>query len=106
LPPQYQDAIKTAAYQANATMLARYDARNNQALQSLIKSGVKLRPYTEEILRAAEQASFALYDEFAAKDPDFKAVYQEWQQFRDRIYAWHKLNESSFTNFVYSQIKN
>ncbi|MGL5940140.1 MAG: TRAP transporter substrate-binding protein [Waterburya sp.] len=106
LPPQYQDAIKTAAYQANATMLARYDARNNQALQSLIKSGVQLRPYSEEILRAGEQASFALYDEFAAKDPDFKAVYQEWQQFRDRIYAWHKLNENSFTNFVYSQIKN
>jgi TRAP-type mannitol/chloroaromatic compound transport system substrate-binding protein len=103
LPPQYQDAIKAAAYEANATMLARYDARNNQALQSLIKSGVQLRPYSEEILRAAEQASFALYDEFAAKDPDFKAVYQEWQQFRDRIYAWHKLNEGSFTNFVYSQ---
>jgi TRAP-type mannitol/chloroaromatic compound transport system substrate-binding protein len=106
LPPQYQEAIKTAAYESNATMLARYDARNNQALQRLLNSGVQLRPYSEEILQAAEKASFALYDEFAAKDPDFKAVYQEWQQFRDRIYAWHKLNENSFTNFVYSQIKN
>jgi TRAP-type mannitol/chloroaromatic compound transport system substrate-binding protein len=105
LPTQYQAAIKTAAYESNATMLARYDARNNQALQRLLSSGVQLRPYSEEILRAAEKASFALYDEFAAKDPDFKAVYQEWQQFRDRIYAWDKLNQGSFTNFVYSQIE-
>jgi TRAP-type mannitol/chloroaromatic compound transport system substrate-binding protein len=105
LPPQYQDAIKTAAYEANATMLARYDARNNQALQNLIKSGVQLRPYSQKILQAAEKASFTLYDEFAAKDAEFKAVYEQWKQFRDRIYAWHKLNENSFTNFVYSQIK-
>jgi TRAP-type mannitol/chloroaromatic compound transport system substrate-binding protein len=106
LPLQYQDVIKTAAYEANATMLARYDARNNQALQRLLNSGVQLRPYSEEILRAAEKAAFALYDDFAAQDPDFKAVYQEWQQFRDRISAWDKLNQGSFTNFVYSQIKN
>jgi TRAP-type mannitol/chloroaromatic compound transport system substrate-binding protein len=105
LPPQYQEAIKTAAYEANATMLARYDARNNQALQSLLQKGTQVRPYSEEILKAAEEAAFALYDEFAAKDVDFKAVYEEWKQFRDRIYAWHKLNEGSFTNFVYSQIK-
>jgi TRAP-type mannitol/chloroaromatic compound transport system substrate-binding protein len=105
LPPQYQDAIKTAAYQSNTTMLARYDSRNNQALQSLLQSGVQLRPYSQEILQAAEKASFTLYDESAAKDADFKAVYEQWKQFRDRIYAWHKLNEGSFTNFVYSSIK-
>lgn len=105
LPPQYREAIKTAAYESNATMLARYDARNNEALQRLLSSGIQLRPYSEEILQAAEKASFALYDDFAAKDTDFKAVYQQWKQFRDRIYAWDKLNQGSFTNFVYSQIK-
>jgi TRAP-type mannitol/chloroaromatic compound transport system substrate-binding protein len=105
LPPQYQEAIKTAAYEANANMLALYEARNNDALQSLLKKGTQLRPYSKEILQAAQKASFALYDEFAAKDADFKAVYEQWKQFRDRIYAWHKLNEGSLTNFVYSQTK-
>lgn len=105
LPPQYQDAIKTAAYESNMTMLARYDARNNEALQRLLSSGTQVRPYSEEILQAAQQASFELYDNFAAKDADFKAVYEPWKQFRDRIYAWDKLNEGSFTNFVYAQIK-
>jgi TRAP-type mannitol/chloroaromatic compound transport system substrate-binding protein len=105
LPPQYQDVLKTAAYESNATMLARYDARNNEALQRLLESGTQVRPYSQEILTAAAKASFALYDEFAAKDADFKAVYEQWKQFRDRIYAWHKLNEGGFTNFVYSQLK-
>ncbi|PSF39044.1 ABC transporter substrate-binding protein [Aphanothece hegewaldii CCALA 016] len=105
LPPQYQEAITTAAFESNTTMLARYDSRNNEALQRLLTSGTQVRPYSQEILAAAEQASFALYDEFAAKDADFKAVYDEWKQFRTRIYAWHKLNEGSFTNFVYSQLK-
>jgi TRAP-type mannitol/chloroaromatic compound transport system substrate-binding protein len=105
LPPQYQDAIKTAAYESNMTMLARYDARNNEALQRLLSNGTQVRPYSEEILQAAQQASFELYDNFAAKDADFKAVYEPWKQFRDRIYAWDKLNEGSFTNFVYAQIK-
>jgi TRAP-type mannitol/chloroaromatic compound transport system substrate-binding protein len=102
LPPQYQEVIKTASYESNATMLARYDARNNEALQSLLSSGTQVRPYSEEILQAASKAAFALYDDFAAKDADFKAVYEPWKQFRDRIYAWDKLNQGSFTNFVYS----
>jgi TRAP-type mannitol/chloroaromatic compound transport system substrate-binding protein len=105
LPPQYQEAIETAAYESNATMLARYEARNNEALQRLLSSGTQVRPYSEEILKAAEQEAFALYDGFAAKDADFKAVYEQWKQFRDRIYAWNKLNQGSFTNFVYSQSK-
>lgn len=105
LPPQYQEAITTAAFESNATMLARYDSLNNEALQRLIASGTQLRPYSQEILAAAEKESFAIFDEFAAKDADFKAIYEDWKQFRNRIYAWHKLNEGAFTNYVYSQLK-
>ncbi|MDY6785098.1 MAG: TRAP transporter substrate-binding protein [Cyanobacteriota bacterium] len=103
LPPQYQEAIKTAAYEANATMLARYESRNNEVLQRLLDSGTQVRAYSEEILAAAEEASFALYEEFAAKDADFKAVYDQWKPFRDRVYAWNQLNEGAFTNYVYSK---
>jgi TRAP-type mannitol/chloroaromatic compound transport system substrate-binding protein len=67
-------SFRTAAYQSNTTMLARYDTRNSEALEKLLKTGVQLRAYSQEILEAAEKASFALYDEFAAKDADFKAV--------------------------------
>lgn len=106
LPVQYQEAVKTAAFEANSTMLARYETRNNEALQKLLQAGVQLRPYSDDILSAAEKATFELYDEFAAKDADFKAVFDNWRQFRDRVYAWNNLNESNFTRFSYSKLNN
>ena len=105
LPPQYQAALQTAAFESNTIMLARYDARNNEALQTLLKTGTQVRPYSQEILEAAEKASFALYEEFAAKDADFKAVYDSWKEFRERIYAWNNLNEGSFTRYSYNRLK-
>lgn len=100
LPDVYKAVVETAAYKANLTMLARYDARNNQALQSLLSQGVQLRAYSQEIMEAAEKASFELYDELAGKDADFKAVYEGWKAFREGIYAWHNVNEGGFSRYV------
>lgn len=96
LPEFYQEVVKAAAYVANMTMLARYDARNNDALGRLLEGGAQLRAYSPEILDAAEKAAFELYDELAAKDADFATVYEQWKPFRERIYAWHNINEGSF----------
>lgn len=104
LPQEYQEVVKTAAFEANMIMLARYDARNNEALQKLLGEGAELRPYSEEIMTAAEEASFELYDELAAQDSDFKAVLDEWLPFRERVYAWHNINESGFTRHVFSKL--
>ncbi|MBD2663818.1 TRAP dicarboxylate transporter-DctP subunit [Richelia sinica FACHB-800] len=105
LPPTYQAALETAAYESNTTMLARYDARNNEALERLLKTGTQVRAYSDEILAAAEKESFALYDDFAAKDADFKAVYEQWKAFRDRMYTWNNLNEGSFSRYIYGKLK-
>ena len=103
LPVVYQEILKSASYVANLTMLARYDSRNNVALQSLLGQGVQLRPYSQEILEAAEKASFELYDELAAKDADFKTVYEEWKKFREGIYAWNNINEGGFSRYINSK---
>ena len=103
LPAVYQEILKSASYVANLTMLARYDSRNNVALQSLLGQGVQLRPYSQEILEAAEKASFELYDELAAKDADFKTVYEEWKKFREGIYAWNNINEGGFSRYINSK---
>jgi TRAP-type mannitol/chloroaromatic compound transport system substrate-binding protein len=106
LPPIYQAVIQTAAFEANLTMLSRYDARNNEALQRLIKGGVKFRPYSPEILAAAEKASFELYEQFAAKDPDFKQIFTGWKEFRDRVYAWNNINSASLDRYSYAKLKS
>ncbi|HEY9621581.1 MAG TPA: TRAP transporter substrate-binding protein [Crinalium sp.] len=104
LPPEYQSAIQAAAFEANVTMLSRYEARNNEALQRLVQGGVQLRSFGDEIMTAAEKASFELYDEFAAKDADFKTVFESWKTFRDGVYAWNNLNEGAFERFSYSKL--
>jgi TRAP-type mannitol/chloroaromatic compound transport system substrate-binding protein len=104
LPEVYKAAVETAAYQANTIMLARYDARNNEALTRLVESGVILTPYSDEIMAAAEEASFELYDELAVDDADFKTVYEEWKLFRDGIYAWHDINEGGMSRFVHTKL--
>ena len=103
LPAFYQECIKTASIEANMIMLARYDARNNDALGRLIKGGTELRAYSKEIMAAAEDAAFKLYDGYAAADADFKTIYDNWKPFRERVYAWNKINEFSFANYVYSK---
>ncbi|HWQ13758.1 MAG TPA: TRAP transporter substrate-binding protein DctP, partial [Roseiflexaceae bacterium] len=104
LPGEYQEAIKAAAAEANVTMLARYDARNRAALKRLVDAGAQLRPYSQEILEAAERASFELFDEFAAKDADFKALYEPWKEFRTGVYEWNRINEAGFSTYVYGKL--
>jgi TRAP-type mannitol/chloroaromatic compound transport system substrate-binding protein len=68
----------------------------------LLGEGVTLTPYSEEIMSAAEEAAFGLYDELAAQDADFKAVFDEWTPFRERVYAWNNINEGGFLRHVYA----
>lgn len=105
LPKFYQECIKVAAFEANMIMLARYDAKNRIALKELLAGGkVTPKPYSQEILAAAEAESFKLFDEFAAQDADFKALFDPWKEFRTDVYGWNKINEKSFVDYVYSTI--
>jgi len=102
LPPAYQAAFETAAAEANVHMLAEYDAKNPPALMRLVREGVRLRPYPQEIMVAARKAAFELYDEEAARNPAFKRIYPEWKKFRDTSNQWFKVAEAAYANFIYS----
>ena len=100
LPKEYQEIYKTAAYEANITMLAQYDALNGPALKGLVDGGTQLIPYSEEILQAAQAETFDFFEEKASEDSTFKDVYEQWKQFRENIYNWNRVNELSFSSFV------
>src|SRR5881397_1878090 len=52
LPKEYQAAVEAACYEANLDMMAQYDFKNPQALQRLVKNGVKLHAFSPEIMKA------------------------------------------------------
>jgi TRAP-type mannitol/chloroaromatic compound transport system substrate-binding protein len=100
LPELYQEVIKLAAYQANIEMLARYDALNGQALQRLVDAGAQLRTFSTEIMQAAEEVSFTIFDEFSQSDADFPAIFEPWNAFRENIQSWHSLIETSYNAYI------
>ena len=103
LPAEYQQIVRTAAFEANLNMLAKYDARNGEALKRLVESGTLLKPYSREIMQAARTEAFALYEEDASKDATFKKIYERWKGFRERVYGWNQVNELSFASFAYTK---
>lgn len=104
LPTAYQAIFRTACYEVNLAMLAQYDAVNGAALQRLLDGGTQLVSYSDEIMAAAQEAAFTLYEENARGDATFKEVFDQWRAFRDEIYAWNRINELSFDRFVNRQV--
>jgi TRAP-type mannitol/chloroaromatic compound transport system substrate-binding protein len=103
LSPEFQEIFKTAAADGNVWMLSQYEARNQQALEDIISSGVELRPYSEEILKAAHDAAFEFYEELASEEPAFQEIFEPWKTFREQIYRWTGTNELTFNQFAITQ---
>ena len=67
----------------------------------LVKQGVQLRAFPKDVMDAARQAAFAMYDEEARKNPAFARIYGEWKKFRDQELQWFKIAEASYANYLY-----
>ncbi|MDO6965396.1 TRAP transporter substrate-binding protein [Rhizobium alvei] len=103
LPKNYQAILEAACAQANADMLAKYDARNAVALKELVAAGAVLKPYSQEILLAAYDAAIATYAELSAKSPHFKKIYDDQLAFKRDAYLWAQIGEYTFDTFMMIQ---
>ena len=101
LPDLYKEALKTAAYEANVIMLSRYDAKNPAALTSLMgEAQIQLQAFPDEVLKASEEATNDLFNEFSSQDTDFASILKDWTTFRDSIQPWFGLNELAYLNYT------
>lgn len=101
LPPGYQAALEVAAAESNGIMLANYDAKNPAALERLLAQGVQMRPFSQDIMLAAEKVSFEIMHELAGKDAGYRKVFEAWQQFRTSSNRWFSYPEASFAAFSF-----
>jgi TRAP-type mannitol/chloroaromatic compound transport system substrate-binding protein len=100
LPKEYQAAIETATYEAHVVMQAEYDARNPAALARLLKNGVKLRTFSDEIMEASYKAAHAVMEEEASKNAKFKKIYEPWKRFRQDQNTWASVAEDPMQQFL------
>jgi TRAP-type mannitol/chloroaromatic compound transport system substrate-binding protein len=81
-------------------MTARYDNNNATALRRLLAQGTQLRPFPRAVLEASWDASNKVYAEFAAKDPKFKAMLENYMGYRDTQVPWFRVAEASYDQFI------
>ena len=100
LPEIYQEVIKTAAFEANTTMMARSDALNPEAFQEILNSEVQVLPYPDDVMEAAADAANEINESNAASNTDFASVYEHWSAFREQIHPWFAIAETSYLDFI------
>lgn len=99
LPKELQTIVRSATRVANQDMLAEYNARNNQALKTLVdEHHVELRPLPDEVLQHLKTLSDEVVGEVAAKDEQSKRVYEAFQAFREQVMAWDNISERAYLN--------
>jgi TRAP-type mannitol/chloroaromatic compound transport system substrate-binding protein len=103
LPKSYQAALMSACEAANCDMMANYDYKNPGALKSLVGSGAVLRPFSQEILEAAFNASMETYKEITASNPAFKKIYDSQTAFKKDAYLWAQVAEYTYDTFMMIQ---
>jgi TRAP-type mannitol/chloroaromatic compound transport system substrate-binding protein len=103
LPKTYQAIIRGGCHRADQWMMARYDMRNPAALIRLIGAGTQLRPFSEAVLDACFKANNEVCNEMAAKNEDFKKVYDAMKQVRGDDYLWFQLSENTFDTYMMIQ---
>jgi len=102
LPRSFQDALEVACAEANLSMVAKYDARNTDALRKLVAGGAQLRAFPRPVMEACYKVAQQYYGELSAKSPEFKKIYTAWSRFRDDQLLWFRIAEYAYDNFMYS----
>jgi TRAP-type mannitol/chloroaromatic compound transport system substrate-binding protein len=103
LPPAYQAVIRAATEAANSNMMASYDHKNPTALKTLVAGGAQLRPFPQDVLSAAFEASQATYAEIGATNPTFKKIKDSQDAFKRDAYLWAQIAEYNYDTFMMVQ---
>ncbi|MBW3666482.1 MAG: TRAP transporter substrate-binding protein DctP [Actinobacteria bacterium] len=101
LPEVYQEIIKTAAFEANTTMMAKYDAQNPDALQEILNNtDITVLPFPDDFMAAAEEAAADINEQNASQNQAFADIFEDWSAFREKVQPWFALAETSYLKYI------
>ena len=106
MTPEYRAIFTAAAHEANADMMAKYDARNGAALKRLIAGGTSVKAFPRPVLEAFYKAALPMYQEIGAGNANFKKLYDHYSAFQKESVAWMRFTENTFDDFMASALRN
>ena len=98
----YQEALEVACAEANVHMLARYDAKNTEALRRLVAGGAQLRAFPRPVHGSVLQGRAGALCRARAEERRIQEDLRLVGRFREDQYLWFRVAEKTFDNFVYS----
>jgi TRAP-type mannitol/chloroaromatic compound transport system substrate-binding protein len=101
LPKIQQEMVEAASTEQMAWMIARYDAKNPEALKRLLAGGTQLRAYPRAVMDACHKATEDTLNEIAEKNADFSKLLASWRRFRDDQNAWFRVAENTLDGYRY-----
>ncbi|MEM7307115.1 MAG: substrate-binding domain-containing protein [Planctomycetota bacterium] len=101
LPSGYQAAFRAAASEAGAFMTTRYDMQNPAAFRRLVDQGVQVRPFSDDLMAAAQEASIQLMEDQAAQDAGYRKIYHAWKKAKGDLFSWFGTAELAYASFAF-----
>jgi TRAP-type mannitol/chloroaromatic compound transport system substrate-binding protein len=105
LPADYRAVFTAAVKEANAEMMAKYDARNAQALRRLIAGGTQVRPFQRPLMEAFYREAQKMYAEIGGQNANFKRVYDHYAAFQRESVSWMRFTENTFDDFMAAMLR-
>ncbi len=97
LPDDLKALVAACCEAVNNGMLAEYTARNQQALDVLVREhGVQPRRLPDDVMAALKRASEQVLEETAASDPFARRVHDSLRAYRAQVQAWHAISEEAY----------
>src|SRR5690606_5981711 len=97
LPKDLQAIVTYAARAMSQDMLDSYTAHNSRALKELVDNqGVQIRKLPDEVLQRFYEISQRVYEQQAAKDSQFKKVYESYKSFLNDSKEYQKISEQTY----------
>ncbi len=98
LPKDLQTILDVATKAAYQDMLSEFAARNNTALEELVKKhGVQLKKFPDDVLKKMGELSADVAAGIGSKDAASKKIFESYLKFRGQAVEWTRIGEEGFT---------
>lgn len=98
LPPDFQAILLTAMKETALDTTSEFFARNIEGLELLRTKypQVKILRFPDEVLAELKRQTQLLLQEYAARDPLFREVWESQQRFLERARRWTEISEQYY----------
>ena len=101
LPKNLQQIVDAACVENEHWVLAQFDARNGDALQTLInKHKVPVVRFPDAVLDALKPLAEEVIAEEAAKTPMATKVNESFKKFQKNVGTWGSISEKAYYNGI------